>query len=63
MVHEGILLPKDKLTVGLINPTGGFPIAMRASLISVMMLPNTGDDAEVPYTSENSPSTAIFKGP
>ena len=63
MGHGRILLPKDKLTVGLINPTGGFPIAMRASLISVIMLPKTGDDAEVPYTSENAPSTAILKGP
>ena len=41
------------------NPTLPFPIAKRASLINVIIEPTVGEEAEVPYTSENVPSIAI----
>lgn len=44
-------------TEGLMNPTGDLKAAMRASLMSVMMDPITGEEAEVPNTRMNSPST------
>ena len=37
-----------KLTVGLMNPTGPFPWASRASFTSVIIEPTTGVEAEVP---------------
>lgn len=44
------------ITRGLRNPTGFLPAARRASFTSVKMEPTTGEDAEVPNTSSNSPS-------
>lgn len=35
---------------GLMNPTGALPAACLASLIKVIKLPITGDEAEVPKT-------------
>ena len=39
-------------------PTGPFPAAMRASLMSVIIDPTTGEEHEVPNTRSNSPATA-----
>lgn len=39
-------------------PTGPFPAAIRASLTKVINDPMTGEEAEVPNTSSNSPSIA-----
>lgn len=41
------------------NPTGPFPIAIRASLISVIMDATTGAEADVPKTRLSDPSTPI----
>lgn len=49
---------RDSHTVGLIKPMGFFPMASRASLIAYKILANAGDDADVPNTSSNCPSTA-----
>ncbi len=39
-------------------PTGPFPAARRASLISVIIEPTTGAEHDVPKTRTNSPATA-----
>ena len=49
----------DERTTGLMNPTGLFPIAMRASLINVIMDATTGAEADVPKTKLSVPSTPI----
>jgi hypothetical protein len=43
-------------TVGLMNPTGLFPTAIRASLMPVIRDPTTGDEHDVPNTRPNTPS-------
>ena len=49
----------DERTTGLMNPTGPFPIAMRASLINVIMDATTGAEADVPKTKLSDPSMPI----
>lgn len=41
------------------NPRGGLPREIRASFTIVKIEPTTGVAADVPYTSEKEPSTAM----
>ena len=49
----------NKSTMWLIKPTGPFPLAIRASLIKVIMEATTGADADVPNTRPRTPSMPI----
>ena len=49
-------------TAGLIQPTGLFPAAMRASFTAVMTAAKMGADADVPPLLMNWPDSAMTRG-